>query len=174
MKEEWKDIAGYEGLYQVSTLGRIKSSPRNGTSNTEHFLSVKVYPNCRYARVALSKNNKTKSFSVHRLVAEAFIPNPNNLPIINHKDQMTWNNCVDNLEWCDSTYNNTYGTRIERASNNCKKPIIGFDGIHKLGTYFTSTTDAANYLGVSKGAICGALKGYKYTHTSCGYTWEYA
>lgn len=174
MKEEWKDIVGYEGLYQVSTLGRVKSNPRNGTSNTEHFLTIKVYPNCRYARVVLSKNNRTKSFSVHRLVAEAFIPNPDNLPQVNHRDMNTSNNTVENLEWCDAIYNNNYGQARTRAAKSCQKAIIGFDGIHKLGTYFTSTTDAATYFGVSKGAICGALKGYKYTHTSCGYTWEYA
>lgn len=183
--EFWKDIKGYEGLYQVSNLGRVKSYPRYGTTNYEHFLSTEIYKNCRYSRVTLSKNNKTKSFSVHRLVAEAFLPNPFNLPQVNHKDENTANNFVwinedgsvdfekSNLEWCDSKYNVNYGTNRTRAAKSCHKPIIGFDGIHKLGTYFSSVTDASNYLGVGKSAITSVLKGYKYCKTACGYVWEY-
>ncbi len=168
--EIWKDINGYEGLYQVSNLGRVRSFPRYGTTNCIHYLSTKIYGSNRYVRVVLSKDDVRHSFSVHRLVAEAFLPNPNNLPMVNHKDEDSSNNCVDNLEWCDVKYNNTYGTARNRASSNCKKLIIGYDKEHSLGTYFPSSTDAAVFLNGSKSHICSCLKSGK---TAYGYKWEY-
>lgn len=168
--EIWRDIKNYEGLYQVSNLGRVRSFPRYGTSNNVHYLATKMYGKSRYVRVVLSKNNIQQSFNVHRLVAEAFIPNPNNFPCVNHKSEIRTDNSVENLEWCSVVYNNTFGTARERASKNCKKPIIGFDGTHKLGTYFPSTTDAASFLKVSKSHICTSLKNGK---KAVGYFWEY-
>ena len=116
--EIWKDIEGYEGLYQVSNKGRIKSLNRidsRGRKVNEKILSSK--PNNKgYLRVHLYKNGKRKPFSVHRLVAIAFIPNPNNLLEVNHKDENKENNTVDNLEWCNRKYNTNYGSRNERAS----------------------------------------------------------
>lgn len=113
MEEIWKDIEGYEGLYQVSNLGKVKSLNYNKTAKSE-LLKLRKNTN-GYTRVVLYKNRKAKDYQVHRLVAEAFIPNPNNYPIINHKDENKTNNRVDNLEWCTYLYNNTYGTTIERA-----------------------------------------------------------
>ncbi len=105
--EIWKHIAGYEGLYWVSNLGRVK--------NAEKVL--KLTPNKKgYQRVGLHKNGKIKTVYVHRLVAEAFVPNNNNLPQVNHKDENKSNNNADNLEWCTSLYNNTYGDKNERAN----------------------------------------------------------
>ena len=112
-KEIWRDVVGYEGLYKVSNFGRIKSLPRNGTVKYERLLRQKV-SNKGYCTVALSKHNKTKYKSVHRLVAEAFLDNPKGLPLINHKDENKLNNYVDNLEWCDAHYNMTYGVHAER------------------------------------------------------------
>lgn len=114
--EEWRDIKGYEGLYQVSNLGRIKSLNYR-SSNREEIL--KLHNNKKgYKQIRLSKEKTRKSYLVHRLVAQEFIPNPYNLPEINHKDECKYNNVVENLEWCTSKYNANYGTKIKRASNN--------------------------------------------------------
>lgn len=114
MNEEWRDIPGYEGKYQVSNLGQVKSCTRtrNGKKGTiaivkERVLKLKTDKD-GYKEVALSLDGKLKYYRVHRLVAMAFIPNPLNLPLINHKDENPANNNVDNLEWCDSSYNSRY------------------------------------------------------------------
>lgn len=117
--EEWKDIKGYEGLYQISNRGRVKSLGNNKTRK-EKILSLKPGNN-GYIRVYLCrKREKTKPFLVHRLVAQAFLPNPDNLPVVNHKDENKLNNNVENLEWCTYQYNNTYGTKIEKARKKRK------------------------------------------------------
>ena len=114
MLEIWENIRGYEGLYQVSNYGRIKSLHKNGKI-INGYIDGKGY-----MHVALSKNGKKKWFRIHRLVAQAFIPNHDNLPIINHKDENKLNNRVDNLEWCTTKYNNCYGTRVKRVSKAMK------------------------------------------------------
>jgi hypothetical protein len=101
--EMWKAIIGYEGLYEVSNFGRI----RNVNGHIKQ-LSLKKDKHTDYKEVSLSKNGKNKRFLAHRLVASAFIPNPHNLPIINHKDENGTNNFVGNLEWCDKSYNARY------------------------------------------------------------------
>ena len=110
--EEWRDIIEYEGLYQISNKGRVKSLGNN-KNRKEKILSLK--PINGYIRVFLYKNGKPKPYSVHRLVAIAFIPNPNNYPEVNHIDEDKTNNIVENLEWCDKKYNMNYGTRNNRA-----------------------------------------------------------
>mgnify|MGYP002679946246 CR=1 FL=1 len=117
MGEVWKDIKGYEGLYQVSNLGRVRSLNYGRSGETK---LLKQGTTNGYKRVFLYKNGKGKNYFVHRLVAMAFIPNPNNLPIINHKDEDSSNNNVNNLEWCTQEYNLNYGTRNERASKSKK------------------------------------------------------
>lgn len=110
MEEIWKDIKGYEGLYQISNLGRIKSLPRkykNRAIKKEFIKSMSITPK-GYLRVGLSKNNIIAYYSPHRLVAEAFIPNYNNKPCVNHKDCNPSNNVVENLEWCTYKENNSY------------------------------------------------------------------
>ncbi|WP_343342471.1 NUMOD4 domain-containing protein [Terrisporobacter petrolearius] len=109
----WKDIKGYEGLYQVSNFGQVYSLKRKKY--------IKAYVDKDgYLRVGLSKNGKQKGYIVHRLVATAYIPNPNNYPMINHRDETRQNNKVSNLEWCTCTYNNNFGTRNERLSKTKK------------------------------------------------------
>ena len=116
-KEYWKPVVGYEELYQVSNWGRVKSLPRNGTVKYARILKPGTN-RYGYLYVNLCKDGKVKTFTVHRLVAEAFLPNPDNLPCINHKDECKTNNNVDNLEWCTNEYNINYGTRTERMSKS--------------------------------------------------------
>lgn len=114
--EIWKDIEGYEGLYKVSNLGNIKSLNYH-RSGKERILKPGK-DRYEYLLVKLYKEGKCKRFSVHRLVAQAFISNPDNLPQVNHKDEDKINNSIENLEWCDSKYNNNFGTRNQRAALN--------------------------------------------------------
>lgn len=135
--EIWKDIKGYEGYYQVSNFGRVKSIERDiPHGNRIIHLHSKILKNRYdaggYIRISLCKNGVQKSFALHRLVAEHFIPNPNNLPQINHKDENKENNNVDNLEWCTPKYNTNYGTRTERASNTAKGKIFTIDQRQKI------------------------------------------
>ena len=111
--EIWKDIEGYEGFYQVSNYGRVKSLNYNRTGKAKE---LKQSINLGYKYVILYKDNKRKKFLVHRLVAQAFVPNPNEYLEVNHIDENKANNCVWNLEWCTRLYNNNYGTINERIS----------------------------------------------------------
>ena len=129
--EEWKDIVGYEGMYMVSNLGRVKSIERiitysDGRVYKYHEKILKQSVNKGYMKVTLSKNSKVTSKKVHRLVAEAFLSNKNNYPQVNHKDECTTNNNIDNLEWCSQEYNNNYGTRIERIKKKINKEALSF------------------------------------------------
>ena len=130
--ELWKDVKDYEGLYQVSTFGRVRS--------LDKYIDVKIRnvdkvlkqgkilkPVCNkngYLKVNLCKNGKVKIYSLHRLVAKTFIPNPDNLPCVNHKDEDKTNNYPYNLEWCTHEYNNNYGTHNERIALNKSKKYI--------------------------------------------------
>lgn len=126
MKEIWKDIAGYEGYYQVSNLGRVKSLDRliaytnsNGVTR-QHPVEEKIIAQKTdrkgYPRVSLKKDKERKSCLVHRLVAQAFIENPDNLPFVNHKDENRGNSNATNLEWCTQKYNLNYGNARERMA----------------------------------------------------------
>lgn len=122
--EVWKDVVGYEGLYQVSSLGNIKilgkqvvDCGKGGTVRKRYFKSrlMRLQVNAQgYYTVSLTKDRRQHNKLVSRLVAEAFIPNPNNLPCVNHKDENPKNNSVSNLEWCTRAYNNSYGTICQR------------------------------------------------------------
>lgn len=123
MDEIWKPVVGYEGLYEVSNLGRVRSVDRyvrfgrwgdNGQTRLRKSQLISPKIDEGYYRVNLNKDGHQKMFKVHRLVAMAFIPNPDNLPVVNHKDENRLNNCVNNLEWCTQQYNSVYGTSIER------------------------------------------------------------
>lgn len=134
-KEIWKPVKGYEGFYEISTFGNIRSLDRIiiNSKGVKRMVKSSI-PKSRksnrgYLRIQLHKNGTSKEFSIHRLVAEAFIPNPNNLPCVNHKDENPLNNHVDNLEWCTYKYNSNYGTSRERLSKSKRKnrPVLQLD-----------------------------------------------
>ena len=108
--EEWKNVIGYEGLYEVSNMGNVRNVRRN-----KLLKLTKTYYG--YIQVNLYKNGIRTGLRVHRLVAQAFLPNPDNLPEVNHLDEDKTNNRVDNLEWCDRKYNNNYGDRLKKSIN---------------------------------------------------------
>lgn len=119
MKEIWKDVKGYEGKYQISNLGRVKSL-NYARRKQVRILRPGIQKKTGYISVSLLKEGKQKTKTIHRLVAEAFIPNPKNLKQINHKDENKQNNCVNNLEWCSAKYNSNYGHRNAIISKKLK------------------------------------------------------
>lgn len=127
MIEEWRPIEGYEGLYEVSSYGRVRSVDRFIVDSLGHRkfykgkVLIPVKSNLGYLLVSLCCNGKHKGITVHRLVAQAFLPNPDNLPEINHKDEDKTNNSVENLEWCDRSYNINYGSRNIRVKETAIK-----------------------------------------------------
>ena len=167
--EEWKDIKGYEGIYQVSDLGRVRSLDRiDAAGHRRKGKMLKPYKNKGgYICVVLCKNGQTKGFQIHRLVAEAFIPNPDNLPQVNHCNERRDDNKAFNLEWCDAKYNSNYGTHIERsvAGRNKKVHCIETD------TVYESITIAAEAVGRKKAALSNCLRGH--TLSCGGFHWEY-
>lgn len=198
MKEIWRDIVGYEGLYQVSNLGRVRSMDRY--DNLKHFRKGKIliqHIYTGYLYVSLCKNGKIKMYRVHRLVAMAFIPNPNNLPQVNHKDENKQSNIVENLEWCDARYNMNYGTAIERRSNSNKgkkrseetrkkigdaergvyntkksKPILQIDkDTNEIIAEFPSIREVERQLGIKNQDISHCCKGKR--NICGGYKWQY-
>lgn len=180
--EYWRPVVGYEGLYEVSNKGRVRSldryiKDRNG--NYTHFLKGRILSQATirkgYKQVQLSKDGTQTPKRVHRLVAEAFIPNPLNLPQINHKDCNPSNNSVENLEWCDAKYNSNYGDRTEKVKigniNNPSKSkrVNQFDLDGVLLKTWPSLSEAAR---IYSRTIGDAVRGRQ--RTSNGFVWRYA
>lgn len=171
MDEIWKDIKGYEGLYQVSNWGRIKSI-RFGKERI-----MKLCPDrYGYLYIVLYKNNIKKAYRVHRLVAEAFIDNTDNLPCVNHKDENKQNNNVENLEWCDAKYNLNYGTRNERISKNRdiskqSKPVLQYTLDGQFVREWLSAKQAEIEGGFNQGNIWMCCRGKRKYHHN--FTWRY-
>lgn len=177
MEEIWKDIKGYEGLYMISSYGNVKSLNYKGTGR-EGILTpfIDNREGKGYLRVTLCKNGKKKRFQVHRLVAEAFIPNPHNLPEVNHKSEIKSQNNVENLEWCDAQYNMNYGTARERTvekttNGKLSRQVFQYDLDNNLINVFPSGKEVQRKLGYLQGNISscclGRLKTYK------GFIWRY-
>lgn len=168
-KEEWRMIPGYEGLYMVSNLGNVKAL-NYARSGKEKLLNPILLKNGYYT-VNLSKNNMKKQLYVHRLVAQAFIPNPDNLPCINHKDENPANNCVDNLEWCTYGYNINYGTRNDRHSEKMCMPVGKYSLDGELIEEYKSAKDAAIKNGLWQGNISKVCNGA--ISKTGGFCWRY-
>lgn len=182
-KQCWKDIEGYEGLYQVSNTGKVRSLNYRRTGKTK--VMKPSTDKDGYKCVNLRKNGK-RMYKVHRLVAITFIPNPNNWPQVNHKDEDKTNNAVWNLEWCTLEYNINYGTRTERMSinnigkhnhhgkNNPRaKAILMFTLEGVFIRRFDCIKDAITFLGKNTGGsnIHKCATGvYKQVY---GYKWKY-
>ena len=139
MKENWKDVPHYEGLYQTSSFGRVRSLNYNHTCKPK-ILKLNLKSN-GYLYVDLCKERKKKTYTVHRLVAIAFIPNPDNLPMINHKDECKTNNIPENLEWCDASYNNSYGSCIKRRAEKRSMCVLQFTLDWKFVREWSSTME---------------------------------
>ena len=185
-REIWKDIPGYEGLYQVSDLGRVKSLDhirRNGKNRDNiclskgKMLSQAIQKPSGYMFVSLSKNGKTKGFRVHRLVAEAFLKNKNKYKCVNHKDENKANNNVNNLEWCSYLYNNNYGTKKERLKaaqqKRIGKKVNQYDINGNFIKQWNCIMEAERYLKIKRAnvSICACCKNK--CKTAYGYIWKY-
>lgn len=174
MTEIWKDIPGYEGLYQASNCGNIRSL-NWGRRNIVRNLYLKPH-NKGYLQVELAKDGSKKMTTVHRLVAMTFIPNPNNLPIINHKDENKHNNNVNNLEWCTFSYNNSYSKelhkeRIGKPRKNYKK-VIQFDLNGEKIKIWDCLVDIKHTNGMNEWSIRQCCEGNR--KTAYGFRWQYA
>lgn len=127
MSEEWRPVVGYEGLYEVSNTGQVRSLDMYVKCRYGNYRLHKgkvlspVKDKKGYLKVVLCCNGKCKTIKVHRLIAQAFLLNPDNLPQVNHKDEDKTNNCVENLEWCTAKYNNNYGTRKDKVRETAIK-----------------------------------------------------
>lgn len=165
IKEEWKDIPNYEGLYQISNKGIIKNKKGNIIkSRIDHK---------GYAMIDLSKNNIKHTYKVHRLVAMAFIPNPNNYLEINHIDENKSNNTISNLEWCSHKYNVNYGTQKKRASIKMSLKVNQYDLNNNLIKIWDSMIEASRCLNIDRRSIFHCCKHKKWCKTAGGYKWEY-
>lgn len=187
--EIWKPIKNYEGLYEVSNLGRVKSLERTciGKGGGIYPIKEKVLIQSKtrketpYYKVSLSKNGIVKDYMVHRLVAETFIDNPNNLPVINHIDCDTSNNCVDNLEWVTQKQNVNHSYKLghidtkkawKQSAEVRKKPVMVTNLQTGEKQIYNSVTEAIENLNLSRQTVYNILNGTS-KNPRCGYTFEY-
>lgn len=176
MEEIWKDIAGYEGRYQISNLGRVKSLERR--CRAKHYtrrVPEKIYSPAvdayGYFIVSLHLDGKKKTRTIHRLVAETFIPNPENLKEVNHKDENKQNNAVWNLEWCSTQYNSAYGTRVDRIKKTQSTPIIQCDmNGNEIREWF-GMGEVSRQTGFDQGLISRVCNGKG--KSAYGYKWKF-
>ena len=172
MKEIWKDIVGYEGLYQISNFGNVRSLNYRKTKGVIHLIKTKIN-NSGYIVVKLNKGGNQKTYTVHRLVAlhfSNFIPEPNktiNNYVVNHKDENKLNNDIHNLEFTTIIANNMYGTRTDRASKSSYKSVICIEN-RKM---YPSVLDAHEQTGIDASSIIRCCKGKQIT--TGGYHWKY-
>lgn len=164
MKTIWCPIKGYENLYEISNTGQVRSlCGRYGKLN----ILKQCVGSRGYLLVTLCNHGKQKTVNVHRLVADAFIPNPNNLPCVNHKDENKTNNNVSNLEWCSFFYNNTYGNRLTKSALKRGIPVCCIE----TGKIYSSAYAAQRATNVRQSGICNCCHGKR--NTAGGFHWEF-
>lgn len=182
MREEYRDIKGYEGKYQISNKGNVKSLERTVKSGKGYRVTKEIILKPKknisgYLYVGLWKDGKVKRHLIHRLVAEAFLENTNNLPEVNHISEDKENNCVENLEWVSHEYNVNYGTRnrrIAEANTNhpkMSKPVIAISKESGLILEYPSTHEASRQTRTAQQSIVECCKGR--LKSSGGYYWMY-
>lgn len=160
--ENWKEIENYGtyNTYFISSEGRI--------CNNKGIILKQRLDKSGYPRIMLrDKNGKRKFVCIHKLVALAFLDNPNHLECVNHKDENPLNNNVSNLEWCNIQYNNTYGNRIKKASSSCKKKVQCVE----TGIIYNSAKDVERELQINHSHISNCCKGKR--NKTGGYSWRY-
>ena len=175
MTEIWRDIEGFEGKYQVSNQGRVRSMWRTNQYKSHIGIPKILKPSEHrqgYLFVYLTNGRKRTKHYVHRLVAEAFIPNPDNLPQVNHKSEVKTENFVENLEWCDGKYNSNYGTRVQRWKPQVEKPIIQTTIDGKFVRRFMSAKEAERECGYNSGYISSVCHGRRLS--AYGYKFHFA
>ena len=170
MQEIWKPVVGWEGIYEVSNLGKVRNM---------YGVILIGWKTKDYHYISLSKNGKNKKYRVHRLVAQAFIPNPKNLPVVNHIDENKLNNCVDNLEWCTQEENvcKYFGTKPKIKKPKIKdyhiaKPILQLDKNGNFIKKWKSMMEIERNLNIKSGNISLCCNGKK--PSAKGYIWRYA
>lgn len=166
--EEWKFVNEYENIYEISSFGNI----RRVGSNKQ--LKPKLPKMPRYYTVVLYKNGVGKSLRIHRMVAQAFIPNPENKPQVNHIDGNKLNNNVANLEWCDNKYNQNQARKLgllEKRDKKLRKPVIQYDKTGKIIKKHISLIEAQKATGIKNGNISLVCNGKR--KTAGGYIWKY-
>lgn len=183
--EQWKDIEGYEGIYQVSNKGRVKTLPHvsrckgyNLHNKIVPDFNKKVLENITngyttkfgYKQIRLCKDGIKTRFYIHRLVAKAFIDNPNNYEFVNHKDENKSNNTVENLEWCTKSYNCLYSNNHMKANENTKIIIKQYDLNNNFIASYNSISEAARITSVAKSSIIKCYKGK--IKTAGKYIWK--
>lgn len=172
MKEIWKDIKGYEGLYKISNTGRVKSFHYNREKILQPLISVRGY-----YKYTLVKNKTKKQCFMHQLIATAFIPNPNNYPCVNHINGNKKDNRIDNLEWCTIKENNqhAYKTGLNKGvrsyDNVCSKTVLQYDMQGNFIKEWGSTMDIQRELNIANSCISACCLGqYKQSHN---FIWKY-
>lgn len=168
MKEEWKDIKGYNNLYQVSNLGNVRSLNYKRMSIVK-LMKPQLDGNKNYLQVIL----KDKHYSVHRLVAEAFIPNPNNLPQVNHKNEIKTDNRVKNLEWCTRKYNINYGEGHKKATKDIINTVGRCVQCIDTGETFRTVISAAKAYETRQGQISNVCSGKRKVYRAGGVRWKF-
>ena len=165
LDEIWQSVDGYEGLYLVSTYGRVLSAPRNGTKKEWHFLAPHYVQG--YIQYELSKDNQSKEYKAHRLVAQAFLPNPEKKREVNHIDGDKHNNHLDNLEWATTSENQLHARYTLSKGIKAVKQLSK-DG--KLIKVWRSIKDASTLLGIDAPSISNASRGKRLS--AGGYKWQ--